>query len=100
MISHLVLLKCRPDAPAQQLGEMFQALAQLVEQIPGLQSYTGGSNNSPEGINRDYSHAFYMRFDSEESRDNYLFHPAHEAVKVLIGETLLGVEDNVLVVDF
>ncbi|EPJ48555.1 MAG: hypothetical protein OFPI_29080 [Osedax symbiont Rs2] len=100
MISHIVLLKCRPDTPAQQLKDMFEALAQLVDKIPGLQSYTGGSNNSPEGIDRGYSHAFYMLFDDQQSRDNYLSHPAHEAVKVLIGATLLSVEDNVLVVDF
>ncbi len=100
MISHIVLLKCRADITEQQLGEMFCALHNLVEKIPGLQSCTSGSNCSPEGINRGYSHAFYMQFCSEHSRDAYLTHPQHEQVKRLIADVLRDTEDNVLVMDF
>lgn len=100
MISHIVLLKCRRDVPDQQHQAMFTALAALVKKIPGLKSFCGGANNSPEGIARGYTHAFYMQFTDSEARDAYLHHPEHEAVKRMIAEVLEDAEDNVLVVDF
>ena len=100
MISHIVLLKCRADVTEQQLSNMFCALHDLVEKIPGLQSCTSGSNCSPEGMNRGYSHAFHMHFCSEQSRDAYLTHPQHEQVKLLIADALEKTEDNLLVMDF
>lgn len=100
MTSHIVLLKCRSDISSSQLQEMFNALQDLVNKIPGLISFTGGENNSPEGIARGYTHAFYMLFNDNQARDNYLPHPDHEAVKLLIGGLLQACDDNVLVVDF
>ncbi|OMH29518.1 Dabb family protein [Motiliproteus sp. MSK22-1] len=100
MISHMVLLKCRNDVPEQQLTAMFDALAALVNKIPGLESYCGGENNSPEGIARGYTHAFYMQFADAQSRDNYLPHPDHEVVKKLIAAVLEDCNEPVLVIDF
>ena len=100
MISHMVLLKCRQDVSNQQIQGVFEALNELVEKIPGLLSCCGGANNSPEGIARGYSHAFYMQFADQQSRDNYLPHPDHEVVKAMIADVLLDCDEPVLVIDF
>ncbi len=100
MISHMVLLKCRHNVTEQQLQEMFDALAALVDKISGLKTYSGGANNSPEGIAHGYTHAFHMLFTDVKARDDYLTHPEHELVKGLIAEVLTDCKENVLVVDF
>ncbi|WP_163833532.1 Dabb family protein [Spartinivicinus ruber] len=100
MISHLVLLKCRPDVSQTQIDDMFTQLNSLVGVIPGLLSCSGGENNSPEGINRGYTHGFVMQFESIEARDNYLPHPEHKKVQPAIHTVLNECEDNVLVIDF
>jgi len=100
MINHIVLLKVRNDISVAELQKVFSALERLVEVIPGLMSFSGGENNSPEEINRDYSHAFHMIFKDADARDDYLPHPEHEIVKKMIGSILSDCDEPVLVIDY
>jgi len=100
MINHIVILKIRTDISETEIQKVFNALAKLVEVIPGLMSFSGGENNSPEGINRGYSHAFHMIFKDADARDAYLPHPEHERVKEMIGNILDKCDDPVLVIDY
>ena len=100
MINHMVILKIRTDISDTEIKRVFNALAKLVNVIPGLMSFSGGENNSPEGINRGYSHAFHMTFKDTNARDAYLPHPEHERVKKMIGNILDKGDDPVLVIDY
>ena len=100
MIRHIVLMKCKPEATKEQIEQVFAAIAALKDFIPGILAFEAGENNSPEGINRGYTHAFTMDFVDEQARDTYLPHPEHEKVKVQIGQILAEISDSVLVVDF
>lgn len=85
-VTHLVFLRLRADADA---AGIFASLAALRGVIPGLLSFSGGPNSSPEGLSGGYTHSFAMSFADAAARDAYLPHPAHEAAKALV---LAGLE--------
>jgi len=100
MINHIVLLKISTEVGHAQIQAVFNALENLVNVIPGLLSFSGGQNNSPEGISRGFTHGFHMVFKDSSARDNYLPHPEHEVVKEMIGKILSDCSEPVLVVDY
>jgi hypothetical protein len=53
-------------------------------------------NNSPENLNKRFTHACFVTFASEKDRDIYLTHPEHEKFKVLLKPLVA----DVLVMDF
>jgi hypothetical protein len=63
-----------------------------------VRSFEWGTNNSPEGHDKGFTHCFCLTFDTEADRDAYLPHPAHiaygqshvEAADVLVLDTLLA----------
>ncbi|KAI6714185.1 stress responsive A/B barrel domain protein [Diplocarpon mali] len=64
---------------------------------PYIVDSTGGRDNSPEGHQGAFSHAFVTHFKNEEDRRYYLEEdPAHRAFV----ESLKGVIQNVRVVDY
>lgn len=99
-LKHLVLLKFRPTTDRARIAEIYEALDELPDKIPGLLEVVGGPYNSPEGLHRGFTHAFVMTFADQFARDVYLGHPDHEAVKHLILEELDGGADGVLAFDF
>ena len=84
MIRHVVLFQWKPGTSEATIAEAFRELAGLRGKIPGLQQFEGGAYSSPEGLNKQWSHAFIMSFDTAASRDAYLPHPEHERVKAVI----------------
>jgi hypothetical protein len=100
MITHLVLLRLKKDLSEKDVDRVFAELAGLRDKIPGLTSFSGGPYSSPEGLNRDFTHAFVMTFRDERSRDAYLPHPAHERVKEIVLGALDGGIDGVIAFDF
>ena len=80
-VKHVVLLKFKSGTTAQQIGGFYSSLAGLKKDIAGLKDFVGGPYSSPEGLNQGYTHGFVMTFADAASRDVYLPHPAHEAVK-------------------
>ncbi len=75
---HIVLVRVRPDVPADDIQRAFDALAALQGQIPGLLSFSAGPNNSPEGRAEGYTHGFVMDFADAAARDVYLPDPRHK----------------------
>jgi hypothetical protein len=100
MITHMVLLKIRPDVSQAKIDTIFKELAALRKKIPGLTSFAGGPYSSPEGLDRGYTHGFCMTFKDAASRNGYLSHADHEAVKALIGPALEGGINGALAFDF
>jgi RecA-family ATPase len=95
---HIVLLKFKPDTSDVQIQEIFHMLESLKkdDKIPGLMSYSGGKYSSPEGLNKDYTHAFTMIFNDEASRNDYF--PHHEHVKVK--DVIISLVDDVIAFDY
>jgi hypothetical protein len=86
----------KPGIREDEISAIFEELKGLKSKIPGLLEFDGGPYSSPEGLNKGFTHAFTMIFDSESSRDAYFPHPDHEKVKDMI----LPLVDDVIAFDF
>ena len=95
-LRHVVILKFKDSSTSEQIQEVENAFRKLPSQIEEIIDFEWGTNNSPEGQAQGFTHVFFVTFASEEDRDVYLPHPAHEAfVKVLEPHM-----DKVLVIDY
>jgi hypothetical protein len=95
-VKHIALFKFRAEVTPEEIEDLFNDILDMTEEIPGLEDYVAGENNSPEGLNQGYTHAFVMTFADAAARDAYLPHPAHERVKLKI----LALAEAGAVVDF
>jgi hypothetical protein len=80
MIKHIVLLAFKKNLSSQQIQAILNALHELRNVIPEIASFSSGPNQSPEGLNKEYTHAFIMEFNNAAERDIYLNHPEHQRV--------------------
>ena len=97
MIQHIVLLKLKPETTSQQKTALLEGLCALKQQIPGIETVSGGDNSSPEGKEQGYNWGFVMTFADAAARDAYLPHPDHKA----LGQNLLRPHvDDLLVLDY
>jgi hypothetical protein len=97
---HIVLLRLKPQTTHEEIAEIFEALDDLQDKIPGIVDICSGPYESPEGFNKGFTHAFVVTFADGESRDAYLQHPAHEVVKQLIIDRLAGGLADLIAFDF
>ena len=97
MVEHIVLLKLKSDVTETQLETLSDALLGMADEIPGIESITAGTNNSPEGKSQGYAYGFIVRFIDEAARDAYLPHPFHRQVA---GEHIRPLVEDVLVFDY
>ena len=96
MIRHVVCFKFKKDATEAQIKKVEKAFADLKKKIPEIKGLEWGVNNSPEGLNKGFTHCFILSFADEKARDAYLPHPDHKA----FGEILKPILDDVFVIDF
>ncbi|KAF2196703.1 hypothetical protein GQ43DRAFT_426059 [Delitschia confertaspora ATCC 74209] len=103
-VTHIVLFQFKKDATAEDVSTISRLTLALKNDCihpktnkPYIKSASGGTDNSPEGIQNGITHAFIMEFETEADRDYYLFKdPAHDAFKKLAGRVL----EKVQAVDF
>lgn len=96
MIRHILLIQFKPAAELthiEKLRELFELMPQKIE---GVVSVEWGVNDSPEGKNKNYTHSVLMTFADDTGRQNYLFHPEHEALKQVFRPLL----EDVIVLDY
>ncbi|MCK6443792.1 Dabb family protein [Elstera cyanobacteriorum] len=96
-IAHIVLLGWTAAATEAQKQACADALAALVGRIPGLVSYSGGSQMSPEPAGSGIDFGFTMIFTDAAARDAYLPHPEHQRV---IREAIAPILRTVQVLDY
>lgn len=87
-LRHVVIFKFKPEVTAAQLDEINLAFQNLKNAIPEVKDFERGINNSPEGLNKGFTHCYVITFASETDRDAYLPHPAHKKFVELIGGKL------------
>ena len=95
-LRHVVLLKFKEGTSREEIGKVEEAFRALKTKIPQIVSLEWGLNNSPEKLDRGFTHCFMLSFSSEKDRAVYLPHPDHKA----FGAVLRPVLGEVLVVDY
>lgn len=95
-LRHIVSFKFKDDAPEQQIKKVIREFRALKTKIPGILAFETGTNNSPEGLNKGFTHCFIVTFESEAAREAYLPHPEHKKFV----EILKPVMEDVFVIDY
>lgn len=88
LLRHVVLFSFKDEASPEAVDQVVSDFGKLPGQITGIVSYEWGTNVSPEGLNDGFTHCFTLTFASNEDRDGYLVHPAHEAFVKTLGTSL------------
>ena len=88
LLRHVVLIKFKEGTSPEDIAKVEDAFGALENKIPEIKGYEWGTNNSPEGINKGFTHCFMVTFDSEEGREIYLPHPDHKAFVEVLKESL------------
>ncbi|MEX2591555.1 MAG: Dabb family protein [Anditalea sp.] len=96
LLRHVVLIKFNEMATPEDISQVEEAFGSLQDKIPEIKGYEWGINNSPEGINKGFTHCFLVTFESEEDREIYLPHPDHKAFVDVLSPHM----EDVLVVDY
>jgi hypothetical protein len=95
-LRHVVLFKFKETSSPSDIQDLEAGFAALPAAIPEIKDFEWGLNNSPENLNKGFTHCFFVTFGSEEGRDIYLPHPAHKAFV----DRLLPHIDDSLVLDY
>ena len=95
-LRHVVLFKFKDSATPEDIANAEQAFVALPNKISVIRDFEWGINNSPEGLDKGFTHCFFLTFDSEEDRAVYLPHPDHKAFGGILGPVL----EDVLVLDY
>jgi hypothetical protein len=95
-LRHVVLLKFKEEATEQEIAKVQKAFSALQDKISVIDDYEWGTNNSPEGLNKGFTHIFFVTFESEEDRATYLPHPEHKAFVEVMEPHM----EDVLVIDY
>ncbi len=95
-IRHVVHFKFKKEATPEQVEKITEEFAALKKKIDVVDSLEWGTNSSPEGFDKGFTHCWIVSFKTAKDRDAYLVHPAHKAFV----ELLLPILDEAIVVDF
>jgi len=95
-LRHVVLFKFKEGTAAEDIQKVEAAFSALPSKIPQIKGYEWGTNNSPEGLDKGFTHCFFLTFESEADRAIYLPHPDHKA----FGAVLTPFLEDVLVLDY
>ncbi|MFZ4383142.1 MAG: Dabb family protein [Sandarakinorhabdus sp.] len=97
MIRHVVLCRFRKDA---DVAAIFAAIESLKQKIPGILAVTCGTDCSPEGLQKGFTHGFTVDFVNAAARDAYLPHPDHQGVGKMVVDALDGGLEGLVVIDW
>jgi hypothetical protein len=95
-LRHVVAFKFKSTASKEDIAKLDEAFRALRQKIPQVLDLEAGTNNSPEGFNKGFTHMWILTFSSEANRDAYLKHPDHQA----FGSLVKPIVDDVFVLDF
>lgn len=99
MIRHILLVKAQGGSAAGRLESAFQQIGLVADRLPGVLSFAHGLSNSPEQLERGYTHGLVIDFTDAHALHRYAVDPQHIAAGALITEAAIGGRDGLLVVD-
>jgi hypothetical protein len=95
-VKHLVAFKFKESTSKEDIEKVEKEFKALKKKIDVIRSLDWGHNNSPENLNKGFTHGWVLSFDTEEDRNTYLHHPEHEKFATLAKSTIA----DVFVIDF
>jgi hypothetical protein len=95
-IRHVVHFKFKADAGKDKIAKVVEEFAALKSKIPVVEALEWGTDVSPEGLGKGYTHCWIASFKNATDRDAYLVHPDHKAFVTLLKPIL----EDALVIDF
>lgn len=96
MIRHILLIKFKDITKPFEIDNLRVLFESMPQKVEGVISVEWGVNDSPEHINKGYTHSVLMTFTNEEGRQHYLPHPEHEALKKVFSPIL----EDIIVFDY
>jgi hypothetical protein len=96
VLRHVVCFKFKDSAKESEVEKVVKAFADLKNKISSIKAFEMGTNNSPEGLDKGFTHCFVVTFDNEEGRKEYLPHPEHKKFVGLLKPIL----EDVFVIDY
>ncbi|WP_434354937.1 Dabb family protein [Parasalinivibrio latis] len=96
MIRHVLLIKFQPSVTQAAIDDIQVLFEEIPTKVEGVLAVEWGLNNSPEGLNKGYTHCVVMTFTNDAGRQNYLPHPEHLALKNVFVPAL----EDVIVFDY
>ncbi|NVK35214.1 MAG: Dabb family protein [Rhodobacteraceae bacterium] len=100
MIRHVALFRFKNSIPEPDLDAVLQRFHGLKGKVAGLQSVHVGANCSPETLDKGFLRGIILDFDSIESLQGYLSHPAHVAIaEDVIASLANSLDEDVIVFD-
>ena len=96
VLRHVVLFAFKDTSTPQQIREVEEAFWALPVKIDEICDFEWGTDVSVENLSQGYSHCFLVSFLSEEDRNTYLPHPAHQAFVTMLEPHLA----KALVIDY
>jgi hypothetical protein len=97
-MKHIVIFKYKASATSGEIDEVTKAFEGLKGKIPGITSFEYGVNDSPENLNKGFTHVYLITFENAGARDAYLPHPEHKKFGDLLRR--LDILEEAFVVDF
>jgi hypothetical protein len=95
-VRHVVHFKFKADADKAQVAKVVEEFAALQKKITVIESFEWGTDVSPEGLGKGYTHCWFLSFKNAADRDAYLVHPDHKAFVTILKPVL----EDALVVDY
>lgn len=96
MLRHVVLFKFKEGTTKEQIKEIETAFGGLPSKIDTIRDFEWGTDVSPEGKSKGFTHCFFVTFADEKGRDVYLPHAAHKDFVKIVGPHVA----DVCVVDY
>ncbi|WP_341937924.1 Dabb family protein [Marinimicrobium sp. C2-29] len=97
-VRHIVVFQYEDSATDNQIEQVTEAFRSLEDEVPGIVAFEDGVNNSPEGLNKGFTHVYMVTFEDANARDEYLPHPKHKKFVELMEE--LDILEDVFVIDY
>ncbi|MDN2481350.1 Dabb family protein [Vibrio agarivorans] len=96
MIKRILMLKFKADADQQAISDILSKMESLPSKIDGITSVDSGVDQSPEGMNKGFTHIVQLIFVGKDSHERYLPHPEHEVIKQLC----MPILEDMLIFDY
>lgn len=96
VLRHVVLFKFKEGTTKDQVKQIEEAFRGLPSKISSIRDFEWGTDVSPEGKSKGFTHCFFVTFHDEKGRDEYLPHAAHQDFVKIVRSHV----DDVCVVDY
>lgn len=93
---HIVLFSFNEDATPAAIAKIENAFAALPDKIDTIQDFEWGTDVSPEGKAKGFTHCFLVTFKDKAGLDVYIPHQAHQDFVAILKPSL----KDVLVIDY